>query len=135
MTVLHIDVHSAALSWLPPCCLLLMYASMSTASCTASPCQSDVSKCGARAGHVPERHKRRLRQVRITPRAHFNSQSMLMWCTQVAEYMKVGAQKACDVFETRFFSDGREYVAGPEFTAAGARPDVGIRLLLAVAGR
>ena len=42
------------------------------------------------------------------------------WNAQVAEYMKAGAQKACDVFETRFFSDGREYVAGPEFTAAGA---------------
>ncbi len=37
--------------------------------------------------------------------------------------MKAGAQKACKVFETRFFSDGREYVAGPEFTAAGAQSE------------
>ena len=37
----------------------------------------------------------------------------------VAEYMKTGALKACDEGEHRFFSDGREYVAGSEFTAAG----------------
>jgi len=37
----------------------------------------------------------------------------------VAEYMKTGALKACDEVERRFFGDRREYVAGPEFTAAG----------------
>ncbi len=37
----------------------------------------------------------------------------------VAEYMKTGALKACDEIETRFFGDGRAYVAGPDFTAAG----------------
>ena len=37
----------------------------------------------------------------------------------VAEYMKTGALQACDEVERRFFGDGREYVAGPEFTAAG----------------
>ena len=38
----------------------------------------------------------------------------------VAEYMKKGALKACDEGEHRFFGDGREFMAGPEFTAAGA---------------
>ena len=42
----------------------------------------------------------------------------------VAEYMKTGALKACDEIETRFFGDGRAYVAGPDFTAAGGVPHV-----------
>lgn len=37
----------------------------------------------------------------------------------MAEYFKTGALKACDVVESRFFSDGRDYIAGSSFTAAG----------------
>ena len=46
----------------------------------------------------------------------------------VAEYMKTGALKACDEIETRFFGDGRAYVAGPDFTAAGGCQTWSIRM-------
>ena len=34
-------------------------------------------------------------------------------------YMKAGAEKALQVIENKFFADGRTYIAGDGFTAAG----------------